>query len=94
MQGEGFLAIWSASLIADLGWYALGRQRGAKVLPFLCRISLSPDSCVSRAKDIFSRQGVRSLLVAKFLPGVNTITPPLAGILRMRPERFIFIWVR
>jgi membrane protein DedA with SNARE-associated domain len=85
-----FLAIWSASLIADLGWYTLGRRRGAKVLPFLCRISLSPDSCVGRAKDIFSRQGVRSLLVAKFLPGVNTITPPLAGILRMRLERFIF----
>ena len=85
-----FLAIWSASLIADLSWYTLGKRRGEKVIPFLCRISLSPDSCVGRAKDIFSRQGVRSLLVAKFLPGVNTITPPLAGIFRMKLYRFIF----
>ena len=85
-----FLSIWSASLMADLGWYFLGRRRGAKVLSFLCRISLNPDSCVIRTKDIFTRQGARSLLVAKFLPGVNTITPPLAGILRMRLERFIF----
>jgi membrane protein DedA with SNARE-associated domain len=85
-----FLVIWSASLFADLAWYTLGRRRGDKVIPFLCRISLSPDTCVGRAKDIFSRQGDRSLLVAKFLPGVNTITPPLAGIFRMRLTRFIF----
>lgn len=85
-----FMVIWSASLIADLGWYTLGKRRGGKVIPFLCRISLSPDSCVGRTKDIFFRHGVRSLLVAKFLPGVNTITPPLAGIFRMRLTRFIF----
>jgi membrane protein DedA with SNARE-associated domain len=85
-----FLAVWSASLMADLGWYTLGNRRGEKIIPFLCRISLTPESCVGRAKDIFSRQGVRSLLVAKFLPGVNTITPPLAGIFRMRLQRFIF----
>jgi len=85
-----FLAIWSASLIADLSWYTLGKRRGEKVIPFLCRISITPDSCVGRAKDIFSRQGVRSLLVAKFLPGVNTITPPLAGIFRMKLHQFIF----
>jgi membrane protein DedA with SNARE-associated domain len=85
-----FLVIWSAALIADLSWYTLGKRRGEKVIPFLCRISLSPDTCVGRAKDIFSRQGVRSLLVAKFLPGVNLITPPLAGIFRMRLRHFIF----
>ncbi len=85
-----FLVIWSAALIADLSWYSLGKWRGEKVIPFLCRMSLSPDTCVGRAKDIFSRQGVRSLLVAKFLPGVNIITPPLAGIFRMRLQRFIF----
>jgi membrane protein DedA with SNARE-associated domain len=85
-----FLVIWSATLIADLSWYTLGKRRGEKVIPFLCRISLSPDTCVGRAKDIFSRQGVRSLLVAKFLPGVNTITPPLAGVFRMRLRDFIF----
>jgi membrane protein DedA with SNARE-associated domain len=85
-----FLTIWSASLIADLSWYTLGKRRGEKVLPFLCRISLTPDSCVGRAKDIFSRQGARSLLVAKFLPGVNTITAPLSGVFRMKLQRFIF----
>ena len=85
-----FLVIWSAALIADLSWYTLGKRRGDKVIPFLCRISLSPDTCVGRAKDIFSRQGTRTLLVAKFLPGINTITAPLSGIFRMRVQRFIF----
>ena len=85
-----FLVVWSASLICDLIWYFLGKYRGGKVIPFLCRISLSPDFCVGRTKALFDRQGVRSLLVAKFLPGVNTITPPLAGIYRMSLIRFIF----
>ena len=85
-----FLVVWSASLICDLIWYFLGKYRGEKVVSFLCRVSLSPDFCVGRTKVLFDRQGVRSLLVAKFLPGVNTVTPPLAGIFRMPLSRFIF----
>ena len=89
-----------AALLSDQFWYQIGLHRGGKVLSFLCRISLDPDSCVQRTKRIFTRYGARSLLVAKFIPGLNTIGPPLAGILRMRLLRFlffdgigVFIWV-
>lgn len=89
-----------AALLSDQFWYQIGLRRGGKVLSFLCRISLDPDSCVQRTKKIFARYGARSLLVAKFIPGLNAIGPPLAGILRMRLLRFlffdgigVFIWV-
>src|SRR4030043_1882510 len=89
-----------AALLSDQFWYQIGLRRGTRVLPFLCRISLDPDSCVQRTKRIFARYGARSLLVAKFIPGLNTIGPPLAGILHMRLLRFLlfdglgaFIWV-
>jgi len=73
-----------ASLLSDQFWYQIGRYRGRKVLSLLCRISLDPDSCVRKTKEIFARHGARSLLVAKF----------------MRPLRFLlfnglgaFFWV-
>jgi len=66
----------------------LGRVRGIKILHLLCKISLEPDSCVRRTEGVFSKQGARSLLVAKFLPGLSTVAPPLAGIFHMRPRRF------
>ena len=78
-----------ASLIADMVWYVVGRLGGAKVLGWLCRISLEPDSCVRRTETIFSKHGPRSLMVAKFIPGFSTIAPPLAGIVRMPLGRFV-----
>lgn len=78
-----------ASVLADAVWYQIGRRRGSQVLGLLCRISLEPDSCVRRTEDVFARYGVRSLLVAKFVPGLNTAAPPLAGIVGMRPSRFL-----
>jgi membrane protein DedA with SNARE-associated domain len=68
-----------ASLIADLLWFALGRRQGYRVLNFLCRVSLSPDSCVNQTEAFFSRYGLASLLFAKFVPGFSTVAPPLAG---------------
>ena len=89
-----------AALLSDQVWYQIGLRRGSKVLSFLCRISLDPDSCVRRTKGIFARYGARSLLVTKFIPGMSTLAPPLAGILRIRLLRFLFfdglgtfIWV-
>jgi len=89
-----------AALLSDQFWYQVGLRRGGKVLSFLCRISLDPDSCVRRTKGIFARYGARSLLVAKFVPGMATMAPPLAGIFHMRLLRFLFfdglgafIWV-
>ncbi len=89
-----------AALLADIFWYAMGRQRGGKVLSFLCRISLEPDSCVRRTENIFARYGARTLLVTKLIPGLSVVSTPLAGITRMRLPRFllfdtlgILVWV-
>jgi membrane protein DedA with SNARE-associated domain len=95
-----FVLALAACLVSDQFWYQVGLRRGSRVLSLLCRISLDPDSCVRRTKGIFARYGARSLLVAKFIPGMATLAPPLAGILRMRLFRFLildglgaFIWV-
>ena len=78
-----------AVILADLFWYFLGRYRGGRILKLLCRISLEPDSCVRRTENLFIRHGVRSLLVAKFIPGLNTAAPSLAGVFRMPVRRFL-----
>ena len=83
-----FLAILACCL-SDVSWYQIGRHKGSSVLSFLCRISLNPDSCVRRTENIFFRYGARSLLVAKFVPGVNTIAAPLSGISRMSFPHFL-----
>jgi membrane protein DedA with SNARE-associated domain len=79
----------TAVLLADIFWYYLGRYRGSRVLKLLCRISLEPDSCVRRTEDVFARHGAHSLLIAKFVPGLNTAAPSLAGIFRMAVPRFL-----
>ncbi len=78
-----------AVILADLFWYFLGRYRGGRILKLLCRISLEPDSCVRRTENLFIRHGARSLLVAKFIPGLNTAASSLAGIFRMPVRRFM-----
>ncbi len=78
-----------AALIADSVWYELGLRRGHAILSLLCRISLEPDSCVRRTENAFASNGARSLLVAKFIPGLSTAAPPLAGMLRMSVPRFL-----
>lgn len=87
--GLALVVAVAASVLSDFLWYEIGRRRGIKVLNLLCRISLEPDSCVRRTEDLFARHGARSLLVAKFLPGFNTVAPPLAGIFGMRLSRFL-----
>src|SRR5262245_2108640 len=71
-----------ASLIADLIWYELGRFHGRSALRLICRISLEPDSCVRRTEDAFEQHGLWSLLPAKFIPGFNAATVPLAGMMK------------
>jgi len=78
-----------ASMLGDLSWFQFGRLRGGKVLNLLCKISLEPDSCVRKTEGAFVRHGARSLLIAKFVPGLNTMAPPLAGIIGMRLWRFL-----
>ena len=67
------------ALVADTVWFQLGRRRGHRVLHFLCRVALEPDSCVRRTEDAFLKHGLNSLLVAKFVPGLNAVAAPLAG---------------
>ncbi len=73
-----------ASLIADALWYALGKRHGFRILKILCRVSLSPDSCVRQTTSIFEKWGLPSLVVAKFVPGFSTVAPPLAGAINAR----------
>lgn len=86
--GLGIGAAIMACLIADAFWFYLGRIRGNRVLGFLCRISLEPDSCVRRTLNIFTRYGIPGVVVAKFLPGMSTIIPPLAGMSGIKTGRF------
>ena len=79
----------AASLPPDIAWYYLGRIKGGKVLGFLCRLSLEPDSCVRDTENMFHRNGPRALLLAKFIPGFSTVAPPLAGIVGMTAATFI-----
>lgn len=78
-----------AAVAADTIWYFLGRTQGIKILQWLCKVSLEPDSCVRRTEGLFEKQGARSLVFAKFLPGLSTVATPLAGIFRMRLRRFL-----
>ena len=78
------------SLLADAIWFYLGRYRGQRVLSFLCRLSLEPDSCVRRTQGIFTRYGMRGIIVAKFIPGLSTLAPPLAGSAGISAVRFFF----
>ncbi len=82
----GTLAL--VALSVDFGWYEVGRRRGARVLAGLCRLTLEPDSCVRRAQGVFERFGARAMLIAKFVPGLTTIVPPLAGIFAVGRVRF------
>src|SRR5262245_57961950 len=76
----GIVVTLIACLIADTFWFYLGRYRGNRVLSFLCRVSLEPDSCVRRTQNIFTRYGLRGVVAAKFVPGMSTVAPPLAGM--------------
>jgi membrane protein DedA with SNARE-associated domain len=78
------------SLLGDTIWYVAGRVYGMRVLRLLCRISISPDSCVRETETRFLRWGPVSLVIAKFVPGFSTVAPPLAGALRVKCGRFLF----
>ena len=81
-------AISAAALAIDFVWYELGRRRGARVLVRLCQLSLEADSWLRRAESTFARHGARSMLAAKFIPGLTTVMPPLAGVFAIPRGRF------
>jgi len=77
------------ALVSDTVWFLLGRRRGHQVLRFLCRVALEPDSCVRRTENAFLKHGLNSLLIAKFVPGLNAVAAPLAGSSGTRYWRFL-----
>ncbi len=85
---QAFSAAMVACLIADEIWYFAGRRYGHRVLAMLCRLSLSPQSCVRQTERVFMRWGVGSLVIAKFVPGLATVAPPLAGAIGLKLATF------
>ena len=87
----GIVVAVTASLISDGVWFGLGRRKGPTILRTLCKISLEPDSCVSITKAWFKKLGGWSLVVAKFVPGLSTAAPPIAGATGMRLGTFFLL---
>lgn len=87
--GGLFSAAVAACFIGDTAWYLSGRWYGNRVMKLLCRISLTPDSCVSQTQSRFERWGANALIAAKFVPGLSLIAPPLAGATRMGFVQFL-----
>lgn len=79
----------AGALAADMVWFHFGRTRGKRILRFICRVSIEPDSCVRQTEDAFLKYGLKTLLIAKFLPGLNAVTAPLAGASGVGAARFL-----
>ena len=77
-----------ASMMTDSLWFYAGRRYGRRVLGLLCRISISPDTCVRQSELSFARRGVATLIVAKFIPGLSILASPMAGAIGMRTSTF------
>ncbi len=78
-----------AAVLADSLWFYIGHRSGQRVLRLFCRLSLARNSCPGRTKRLFARHGLQALVAAKFLPGVGTVMPPLAGAMGMSTSRFL-----
>ena len=96
MVAVGRLSIWVvlpaavlASVLGDAAWFVIGRRQGYRILRTLCRLSISPDSCVSQSENFIGRWGGASLVAGKFVPGVSVVAPPIAGALGTPVSRFL-----
>jgi membrane protein DedA with SNARE-associated domain len=78
-----------AMMLADLLLFILGRHTGWALLGFLCRLSLNPETCILRSAESFYKRGRAALIFAKFIPGVNSMAPPLAGSMKMKTAQFL-----
>jgi membrane protein DedA with SNARE-associated domain/rhodanese-related sulfurtransferase len=86
-----FGVAFAATMLGDSAWYVAGRRYGRRVMTALCRISLSPDSCVRQTENHFDRWGGLTLVLGKFIPGLSTIAPPLAGAMHIRWPSFVLL---
>jgi membrane protein DedA with SNARE-associated domain/rhodanese-related sulfurtransferase len=93
-DGQAHLAMLTglsvaACLLGDMVWFELGLHRGRQTLSLLCRIALEPDACVRRTENLFVTHGIRALILAKFIPGLSTLAPALAGLFKVSIGRFL-----
>jgi membrane protein DedA with SNARE-associated domain len=85
------LAAIVALLLGDTVQFWLGRYMGWLLLGFLCRVSINPETCILRSAESFYKRGKVTLVIAKFIPGVNTMAAPLAGSMKMRFWQFLYL---
>lgn len=83
------LAILLGSLVSDSIWYVMGQKYGGNVVKLLCRLSMESNTCVRRTENYFGKHGASALVVAKFIPGLATVAPPIAGQSGMRFRLFV-----
>ncbi len=83
------LAAMTALMIGDIAQFWLGKYAGWGLLGFLCRLSMNPETCILRSAESFYKRGKTTLLIAKFVPGLNTMAAPLAGSMKMRFVQFL-----
>jgi membrane protein DedA with SNARE-associated domain/rhodanese-related sulfurtransferase len=83
------LAVLAACMIADSVWFALGRRYGNAIVKLLCRFSFESNTCVAKTEGYFQKRGAVTLLFSKFIPGLSTVAPPIAGQTGMPYLRFL-----
>ena len=85
------LAATAGAMAADLPWYYFGRSKGRQTLYLFCKLSLNPDSCVGRTERIFRSRTISTILTSKLIPGLNTLVPPLAGVLKTPVWKYLLL---
>jgi membrane protein DedA with SNARE-associated domain len=85
-----FAIAMAALVLGDSLLYILGRSMGWSLLGFLCKVSANPETCILRSAESFYKRGKATLLLAKFIPGINTMAPPLAGSMKMGYSQFFW----
>jgi membrane protein DedA with SNARE-associated domain len=92
LSGSGvLLAAAIALLVGDTVQFWLGHFTGWALLGFLCRLSMNPETCMLRSAESFYKRGKMTLVIAKFIPGINTMAAPLAGSMKMRFGQFLYL---
>ena len=86
-----FAVAFIACAISDATWYNVGRLFGRRVMKLLCRISLSPESCLRQSEYLFHRWGNLTFVLAKFVPGLLMISPAMAGTMRLTGWSFALL---
>jgi membrane protein DedA with SNARE-associated domain/rhodanese-related sulfurtransferase len=84
------LAGLAATLTADSSWFFIGKRYGHQVLRLLCKLSMEPTICVRKTQNSFGRRRGTTLMIAKFVPGLATLAPPVAGQNGMPYASFLF----